>query len=823
MSIPELNQALADNPGDWELRLSLVQALMAEGRHETAVEVVNQGEALPQEPGPWVAAAKTYAAVGAYEQAAALVATALEIDPEYEPAKAYRTELSTLAPQAPVVLTVDDLEDDEVPVQEVVPLLRKSDDASPMTLPKVAFSNHEMEALREAGEAARARLEAATRRDKFNSLAITILAHVAIFVALTLVVTQAPPSVPPKIVASAAAPSTTQETRAIIDSVRMNNNTTTAGTASSTTAVVPNIVSSTGSSSFAISSLDMPVSEAAVGTGTGTASGAAAGGGMGMGGIGGTGFNPSLNASMSGSSTSRMMFGQAMEMKGEVLGVILDVSGSMAEFLPAVVREVDKNFKNSPIVYVRNMLLSGSNQEGDIRLIVPEEVVPYDPKYKTNTPYWFLWHDLPRKAPQRYVDRLIETFKTRPNQFLVTSGWEGASPSTAINFLMEEKIDALYIFSDFEDYVDEGIATELGQKLGRKKIRTYVQPADKSSEFLGVMTKKISNKTLGRQMPSLVSLLRGSEETEVTSLMHKKREEDVADLAKLNVKLATPRPTLSTEASYSVKPGKDWKEIHRLSEPEYDAVFYGPEARVRIYLKDAAGQYIQNPIEFFYHSWKEIPDHPDPRYRLRTRKFLRLEEEPSFDGKEIVWKMVLEDEMKFRVHLYLGRKGMNATYVADILKDQPNDNAHIYFRIPALAQESKDRYYGYDFPAEGLKLDQVRESVKANEVIFNLPRAERESYIKQWAISGFDMGYNTRKYNELIRQLPRGIRDVVVQGPSFGARKFHARTTSSKIFLSGGSGRADIEPWEGYWMSLVRSRAERTKFTKTEAIEIQID
>jgi len=822
MSIPELNQALADNPGDWELRLSLVQELMAEGRHETAVEVVNQGEALPQEPGPWVAAAKTYAAVGAYEQAGALVATALEIDPDYEPAKAYRAELAGLAPQAPVALTAEDLEDDEVPVQEVVPLLRKSDDASPMTLPKVAFASHEIEALREAEEAARARREASIRRDKFNSLAITILAHVAIFVALTLVVTQAPPRIPPQIVASAAAPATTEETRAIIDNVKMNN-TTASGATSSTTAVVPNIVSSTGASSFSVSSLDTPVSEAAVGTGTGSASGAASGGGMGMGGLGGTGFNPSLNIGLTGSSTSKMMFGQAMEMKGEVLGVILDVSGSIAEFLPVVVREVDKNFKNSPIVYVRNMLISGSNREGEVRLIVPEEVVPYDPKYKTHTPYWFLWHDLPRKAPQRYVDRLIETFKTRPNQFLVTSGWEGASPTSAMNFLMEEKIDALYIFSDFEDFVDEDLAAELGQKLGRRKIRTYVQPVDKSSEFLDVVTKKISNKTLGRQMPSLVSLLRGGEETEVTSLMKKSREEDVAALANINVKLATPRAEISTDAFYSLKPAKEWKEIHRLSEPEYDAIFYGPEARVRIYLKDAAGQYVQNPIEFYYHSWKEIPDHPDPRYRLRTRKFLRLEEEPSFDGKEIVWKMVLEDEMKFRVHLYLGRKGMNATYVADTLKDQPNDNAHIFFRIPTLAFESKDRYFGYDLPAEGLKLDQVREAVKANEVIFNLPRAERDRFIKGWAISGFDMGYNTRKYNELIRRLPGGIRDLVVQGPSFGPRKFHARTTSSKIFLSGGSGRADIEPWEGYWASLVRSRDERTKFTKTEAIEIQIE
>jgi hypothetical protein len=161
--------------------------------------------------------------------------------------------------------------------------------------------------------------------------------------------------------------------------------------------------------------------------------------------------------------------------------------------------------------------------------------------------------------------------------------------------------------------------------------------------------------------------------------------------------------------------------------------------------------------------------------------------------------------------------------VADPPKDGTYDSAHIYFRLPALATESKDKYYGYDFPSDGVKLDQVRAAVKENEVIFNLPRQDRDIYAAQWAQTGFQMGYNTKKYNEMIRRLPNGIRDLVVQGPSFGVRKFHARTTSSKILLTGGSDRPDIEPWEGYWASLARSKDTREKFTKTEAIEIEIE
>ncbi len=804
MSTQELQQSLAADPGNWELRLALVQALVAEGRHDSAVEVVNQGEAIPHEPGPWLAAAKTYAAVGAIEQAASLVATAIEIDPNHEPSKAYRDALSALAPQLAVRLTTEDVEGEAEAsppprsVHEAAPLLRKSGDgsfAAPMTLPKVSFSNHEIEALRQAEEAARQRRESVIRRDKFNSLTITVLVHIAVIVALTLVVTQSPPRVPPQIVASSA----TQQQEEQIENMKLEKPTLEPTTA--VNSAVADIISVNATSSFSVSSIDVPVADVAVEQ---TMS-----------------FSPSVSMGMPTSPTSKMMFGQPME--GEVLGVILDVSGSMAEFLPVVVREVDKNFKDSPVVYVRNMLLSNDNRDGEVRLIVPEEVIPFDPEYKTRTPYWFLWHDLPRKAPQRYVDRLIETYKTRPNQYLTVSRWEGSSPTTAVNWLMEQKIDSLYIFSDFEDFVDEDIAAELGQKLGRRKIRTYIQPAEKTTDFIKIMTNKVANKTLGRQMPSLVSLLRGNEDTEVSSLMRENRDADIAALAAMNVKLATPRETITGEGFYAFKPGADWSEIHRLSEPEYDAIFYGPQARAEIFLKDNDGKYIQNPITFYYHSWKEIPDHPDPRYRLRTRKFLRLEEPPSFDGKEIIWKMVLEDELKFRVHLYLGRKGMNATYVADPPKDGTYDSAHIYFRVPALASERNDRYFGFDFPPDGIKLDQVREAVKSNEVIFNLPRQERDRFIKQWAISGFDMGYNTRKYHELIRQMPGGIRDLVVQGPSFGPRKFHARTTSSKILLNGGAGRADIEPWESFWASLNRGREERTKFTKTEAIEIQIE
>lgn len=803
MSSQELRTALNADPGDWTLRKSLVEALVAEGLHDAAVEVVNKGEAIPREADKWLAAAQTYAAVGALEQANGLVSGSLEIDPEYQPALDYQKELEAAIAAIPVALSAEDVADDagseaEASSSAAVPAISvDADSDDPIALPQVSFSSHEIDALHAAEEEAKRQRESSIRRDKMNSVIVTVLIHVVIIGLLTLVVTKEPPRVPPQIVASSAA----EQQEEVIENVKMDKPTV---QPSAVNSAVADIISVSATSSFSVSNLDVDVSNVAVETGVA--------------------FSPSMSIGMPTSTESKMMFGQ--EMEGEVLGVILDVSGSMAEYLPAVVREVDKNFKDAPIVYVRNMLIRNDRKDdiGDVRSILAEEVKPYyeDPERgRLRSPYWFLWHDLPRKAPQRYVDRLIETFKGRSNQFLTVGRWEQSSTDQAIDFLMEQKVDSLYIFSDYEDFVDEDIALELGQKLGRRKIRTYLQPAEKGTEYLDVMTKKIANRTLGRQMPSLVSIMSGKLDEQPTSLTLQKPVEDTT-LADLNINLATPRAEAVTAEWYADKPSKNWTEIHRISEPEYDAVFYGPEARVHIYLKDAQGQYIQNPIKFYYHSWKHFPDNPDPRVRSRRRKFLRNAEPPSFDGKEIVWKMILEDELKFDVHLYLGRKGMNATYVADPPEDGTGDGAFIYFSLPPLAKERNDRYFGFDFPEDGLKLEHVREANKENEVIMNLPRQFRDRFANNWAQTGFEMGYNTRKYDELIRRLPQGIRDMEVKGPSFGPRVFSARTTSSKILLNGGAHRADIEPWEGFYAQLNRSGDSRQKFTKTEAIEIEI-
>ncbi len=813
--INALKGSLEADPENWETRLALIQACQGEGLHDDAIEAINGAESLPGDDLGLVAAGKCYELVGATDQAHGIYAAALDVNPENAEAVAAIQRITGAAvpveaevDEPVLVAAVADEEDadDEVvaavAVAEPTPTKAKAGQKAPA--PVIVRNPDEIdpelvaeaEMLQQAEEESERKRLVSMRRDKLNSIVLTVLIHAAVIAALMLVVTQSPRPGAPQIVASSMA----EQQQETIENQTMKRPTQ---TASSSASSMTDIVSVQATSAFAFSSVDVESTSDMGFASTGID------------------FAPSMDMGMQTSSESKMMFGQKME--GEVLGVILDVSGSMAEFLPHVVREVDKNFKDAPIVYVRDTVMRKRTREPDVRLIIPDEVKP---RWEDNThsPYWFLWHDLPRKAPQRYVDRLIDTFKTRPNSFLaIRSG--GDMVTSAIDFLVEQKIDSLYIFSDFEDFADEELAKEIGQNLGRRKIRTYVQPAEKTTDNLKTLDQKIARRTLGRTLPSLVSIFKP--EDEPTSLTLTKPKDMTEETS---FTYATPRDAMIGTEPYMWKPSENMEEIHRLSEKAYDAVFYGPEAQAEIFLKDENGGYIQNPIRFWYHSWKRDPERmKDPAYRGRRRKFEKLAEPPTFDGKKIVWKMILEDNLKFDVHMFLGGLGtqkLYATYVAEPPKDGSTDHAHISFWMPRLAHEigRKDTYFGQDLPAEGLTdLDEIRLGVKPNTVVFNLPRQDRDRYKSSWEADGFEPGYNTKRYDELIRVLPRGIRDMKVEGPSFGPRKIHARTSSSKVLLTGWAGRRDIEPWEGFAASLGRSADTREKFTKTEAITLEVE
>lgn len=806
--INSLKKALDVDPSDWETRSTLVDALAAEGHADEAKSVVEAGGDPPDEGPGHEHAQKAYAASGMEfpELAVAVLVEEDEPEEEVEEPKAYVRSIvppGEAPSEATVAVSIADEEegpeiasdvdfDREVPpVLEANPDVQKDGEGRAFYV--IETTAEELEELHHVEEISEKKHDRTIKRDRFNSLTLTIALHIALFFALAFVATHVPSNNPPNVVASASA--ATEDD--IIDPTELNKPVPRQTPAAA--AFTPNIVSVEAFSAVSINNVDVQTPQA-----------------LDM----GVTFSPSMNLGMS-SGMSMQLFGEKIIEKGEKLGVVLDVSGSMAEFLPRVIREIDRNFDNTPIVYVNNALIRNTgNQETEIRRIVEEEVVPYY-EDRTHTPYWFLWHDLPRKAPQPAVDRLMEYFKKRPNAFIAVGGYNRMT--AAADFLAKQKVDAIYIFSDFEDFVDEELARDLGQRLGTGGIKTFVQPAQQKTEFLKIMAQKVANRSKGRELKPL-NEIQVEEDTSIMAALEDNtvKPEDIVE--KLDVRYATPRAEVVGDEFYAFRPNQNWFEIARLEEPEYEVVFYGPEARGELFLKNEKGEFMQYPITFGYHSWKYVEDPTrNNELRPRRRKFLRLAEDPTFDGKEIVWKMILEDELEFDVHLYLGRKGMNATYVADPPKDETSDNAYIYFRVPPLVREREDRYYGYDLPPDGLNLDQVREYAQFNTMVLNLPNGDRDRFEKHWGELGFEAGYNTRHFHELIRHLPNGIRDMVVEGPSFGPRKFHARTTSNRILLRGRHYRADIELWESFNMSLVRPADRRTRFTKTEAIEIQIE
>ncbi|MDA7597716.1 hypothetical protein N8813_02195 [bacterium] len=878
--INALRKALDSNASDWENRYALIDACVSADQMDTAIEVINEVEVLPEDESSLIAAGLSYAKVGAAEDGLGIIQSVLQANPENADAKAALAEISEVHGVAlPTIAVVKEAEEevpiavaivqDETPVAKAAPasVITTDDEvleiAAPVALqaptptgatpaggaqtvslidvtvslidvdtatPKPSLDELAAQAKpvapnpaaapkKEAAEAPvlavgsekevpydpeledeaafiaeSKKASALTRlrtmqRDKVISLAMTILIHLAILGPLALVISLPPRDAPPSIVATSVA----NKEEEVIDNVNVERTKITNQTAAAT---VTNVVSAAGVSNFSVPNISVqgdisvPAQDVA--------------------------FAPSMAFAPAMTSTeSVMMFGEPIE--GEVLGVILDVSGSMAEFLPMVVREVDKNYKNAPIVYINNALMMGKAEATRIYPIVEKEVMPHWPKEweKGNSPYWFLWNDLPRKAPQRAVDRLIETFKKRPNSFIARGGSNRIS--SAADFLVDQKCDSLYIFSDFEDFVDEELAASLGQRLGRSKIKTYVQPASEESDHLATIHNKVARRTLGRKLPPLSDILRPKDDTPEPLMVKVDKPTPVPE----GVTLATRRPTRDIDKDYWSHTKTFFKDELKVFEYEnFDIALHGPEARAYIYLKDKEG-FLQRPVIFGYHSAKYTMG-TDNRLHWRRRKFIKHIEEPKLDGNEFTWNMMLEDDLEFKVIFWFKEDTATGTYVAEKPAEGERDDAHIYFIIPPLAREKNDRYFAPDYPADGLKLDEVRVAVSDNRAIFHLPGAAGDTYDAAWERLGFKRGHNVTPYNVLYRTLPNGVREVTVQGPSFAKLQLHARTTSNKLLLRARGFRADMELWEGFICQLVRPGDERDRFTKTEAIEFSV-
>ncbi|MEM1297581.1 MAG: hypothetical protein AAGH89_19595, partial [Verrucomicrobiota bacterium] len=387
--INALRTALDSEPGNWTNRLALIEALLNEGQQAEAIAVLNEVETLPEDAGSLLNAARAYALVGS-EDAGNLVSAVLQADPNHAQAHltmafvAHRAGNHALATEsygkvkaldatlsdaelepiygteaaAPEPLVAQVIEDDEqeagdaviaaaIPEPDIVPVSTSSPIEAPKMVPPVKVEDPEADAaienLKAYEEAQKVAVERARRRDKINSLFITIVAHIGVVILLGLVVMAVPMADPPKIqaVAAPSAEDTMLEPDKVVKHVPRSP--------ASASNAMPDVLAAFNTSDVAVPTMKLDSTQPPADFG------------MYMG--------PPMSFGMSAASGGdAMIFG--MKVEGDKLGVILDVSGSMAEDLPLVIREVDRNFDNAPIVYINNALVRPGGRESIIQAVI---------------------------------------------------------------------------------------------------------------------------------------------------------------------------------------------------------------------------------------------------------------------------------------------------------------------------------------------------------------------------------------------------------------------------------------------------------------------
>ena len=148
--------------------------------------------------------------------------------------------------------------------------------------------------------------------------------------------------------------------------------------------------------------------------------------GLGEGNLG-VGFG---RASTKNMGSGAMFFGQ--KVTGN-LGVVFDVSGSMHEYVPVVVSEIQRNFRNAMVVCVNSSMMTFAM--GD------PAAVPYKDADGTNSRIPFLGSDVAKE-----MDRDL---KSLPNCWFMDKNRN--TLGHGIEYLMEQNIRTIFVFSDFHD------------------------------------------------------------------------------------------------------------------------------------------------------------------------------------------------------------------------------------------------------------------------------------------------------------------------------------------------------------------------------------
>ncbi|GEP42504.1 hypothetical protein [Brevifollis gellanilyticus] len=211
------------------------------------------------------------------------------------------------------------------------------------------------------------------------------------------------------------------------------------------------------------------------------------------GGLGGGGFGKGMGLGAKGGMVFQplSMFGR--EIKAKKLALVLDVSSSMAPFLPKVIEEVDKVARGSIIV-----LFPGCGLEAP-----PGGGLSGDEVYRTNgTEFERFWRSggmssisdarkfkFSRNDPIP-SESIYNILSNRPQTFFVHYVGVGYA-WTALLSEQVRQADALYWFSDFQDSANFQQLEIVRENLLRRKQKLYIQPYTHGSSFDLVRTQLV--------------------------------------------------------------------------------------------------------------------------------------------------------------------------------------------------------------------------------------------------------------------------------------------------------------------------------------------
>jgi hypothetical protein len=171
-----------------------------------------------------------------------------------------------------------------------------------------------------------------------------------------------------------------------------------------------------------------------------------------------------------GSGTGKKAVGNIFGKKVEAnkLGVILDVSGSAHAFLLPAMKEIDKNFENSPTVLAMGCGMSDlKSGTGDVLVYgkIKADKVKDAPGSRTS-----IGQLAKATATYKDLEKYLDRLKKRDDVWAIQGGDVGA---TQLGFekLIAEGCDTIYWFSDFADALNPKVFEEVLKEVKRKNIK----------------------------------------------------------------------------------------------------------------------------------------------------------------------------------------------------------------------------------------------------------------------------------------------------------------------------------------------------------------